>query len=163
VIGTNIPYAPAEFLDTAGRVVGFDVDLMNAVAEQMGVRTAFRETEFSAIIPSVSSGTFDVGMAAVTDTREREQVVDMVTYYCGGTMWARSPESQVSPDDACGRRVAVQATTSQQTLDLPDKTTHAPPRASHRSKDSTRATPSTDKYRRSTRIGLQYEADLPWR
>jgi polar amino acid transport system substrate-binding protein len=72
VIGTNIPYAPAEFLDTAGRVVGFDVDLMNAVAEQMGVRTAFRETEFSAIIPSVSSGTFDVGMAAVTDTRERE-------------------------------------------------------------------------------------------
>jgi polar amino acid transport system substrate-binding protein len=32
-----------------------------------------------------------------------------------------APERQVSPDDACGRRVAVQATTSQQTLDLPDK------------------------------------------
>lgn len=55
----------------------------------------------------------------MTDTRQREQVVDMVTYYSGGTMWARRPETQVSPDDACGRRIAVQASTTQQTDDLP--------------------------------------------
>jgi polar amino acid transport system substrate-binding protein len=58
-------------------------------------------------------------MASITDTRQREQVVDMVTYYAAGTMWARRPGTQVTPDNACGIRVAVQSTTTQQVDDLP--------------------------------------------
>ena len=37
VVGVNIPYTPNEFKDPSGKIVGFDVDLMNAVAATLGL------------------------------------------------------------------------------------------------------------------------------
>ena len=86
-----MPYTPAEFKDTQGRLVGVDIDLINAIATELGVTIQFTEWDFADLIPSVRSGTLDVAMAAITDTKEREQVVDMVTYYSGGILWAQRP------------------------------------------------------------------------
>ena len=44
VIGVNVPYAPNEFKNSAGEIVGFDVDLMNAVAKTLGLVPDYRET-----------------------------------------------------------------------------------------------------------------------
>ena len=118
-VATNVPYAPAEFMDSGGRLVGFDVDLMNAAAAELGLTVDFQESDFVKIIPAVQGGTVDVGMAAFTDTRERQQSVDMVNYFLAGTQWGRRPGTAVTPDDACGLRVAVQATTVQETDELP--------------------------------------------
>lgn len=118
-VATNVPYAPAEFMDSGGRLVGFDVDLMNAAAAELGLTVDFQESDFVKIIPAVQDGTVDVGMAAFTDTRERQQSVDMVNYFLAGTQWGRRPGTAVTPDDACGLRVAVQATTVQETDELP--------------------------------------------
>ncbi len=119
IIGVNIPYAPNEFKDPDGKIVGFDVDLMNAIAGTLGLTPEYREADFAKIIPSIQGGTFNVGMSSFTDSKEREEQVDFVTYFSAGTLWAQLAGSDVDPENACGKKVAVQATTVQETEELP--------------------------------------------
>jgi len=121
VVGVNLPYPPNEFKDPDGKIVGFDVDLMNAVAQTLGLTADYRESDFAKIIPSIEGGTFNVGMSSFTDTKEREKTVDFVTYFNAGTLWAQRPGEAVDPNNACGKKVAVQATTVQETEELPAK------------------------------------------
>jgi polar amino acid transport system substrate-binding protein len=121
IVGVNIPYAPNEFKDPSGKIVGFDVDLMNAIAATLGLTAEYRESDFAKIIPSIQGGTYNVGMSSFTDTKEREESVDFVTYFSAGILWAQRPGSPVDPNNACGKRVAVQATTTEETEELPAK------------------------------------------
>lgn len=121
VVGVNLPYPPNEFKDSEGRIVGFDVDLMNAVTATLGLKAEYRESDFAKIIPAIQGGTYDVGMSSFTDTREREKEVDFVTYFSAGTQWAQRPGEPVDPRSACGKKVAVQAATIQETDELPAK------------------------------------------
>jgi polar amino acid transport system substrate-binding protein len=121
VVGVNIPYPPNEFKNPDGKIIGFDVDLMNAVAATMGLTAEYRESDFAKIIPSIEGGTYNVGMSSFTDTKEREKTVDFVTYFSAGTQWAQRPGESVDPNNACGKKVAVQATTIQETEELPAK------------------------------------------
>src|SRR6185295_5111881 len=89
VVGVNIPYTPNEFKDPSGKIVGFDVDLMNAIAATLGLQAEYREADFAKIIPSIQGDTFNVGMSSFTDTKEREQTVDFVTYFSAGILWAQ--------------------------------------------------------------------------
>jgi polar amino acid transport system substrate-binding protein len=121
VVGVNIPYAPNELKDPSGKIVGFDVDLMNAIAATLGLTAEYREADFAKIIPSIQGGTFNVGMSSFTDTKEREESVDFVTYFSAGILWAQRPGTPVDPNNACGKKVAVQATTTEETEELPAK------------------------------------------
>jgi len=121
IIGVNVPYAPNEFKDANGEIVGFDVDLMNAVARTLGLVPEYRDTAFEAIIPSVRADDFNVGMSSFTDTAEREAAVDFVTYFQAGTLWAKRSGSTVDPDNACGLRVGVAYATLQETEEIPAK------------------------------------------
>ncbi len=71
VIGVNVPYQPNEFKGPDGRIIGYDVDLMNAVAKVLGLTPVYQESQFDTIIPSVQAGTYQVGMSSFTDTLER--------------------------------------------------------------------------------------------
>ena len=121
IVGVNIPYAPNEFKDPSGKIVGFDVDLMNAVAATLGLTPEYREADFAKIIPSIQGDTFNVGMSSFTDTKEREQTVDFVTYFSAGILWAQRPGTPIDPNNACGKKVAVQATTTEEADELPAK------------------------------------------
>ena len=121
VIGVNVPYAPNEFKNSDGQIVGFDVDVMNAMAKTLGLAPDYRETAFESIIPSVQGGQFNVGMSSLTDTAERQSTVDFVTYFQAGTLWAQRPGKPVDPDAACGRRVGVVTASIQETKELPTK------------------------------------------
>ncbi|BBX27489.1 bifunctional serine/threonine-protein kinase/transporter substrate-binding domain-containing protein [Mycolicibacterium alvei] len=121
VIGVNVPYAPNEFKNSSGEIVGFDIDLMKAVARTMGLVPDFRETGFEGILPSVHDGNFNVGMSSITDTTEREQQADFVTYFQAGTLWARRPGSSADPGSPCGLRVGVAYSTIQDTAEIPAK------------------------------------------
>jgi polar amino acid transport system substrate-binding protein len=124
LIGTDSSYAPNEFLDTDGKtVIGFDVDLFNAVAAKLGLTTEWQSAAFDAIIPGVQSGKYEAGVSSFTINDERKQQVNMVSYFSAGTQWgtkAGNPTG-VQPDDACGKKVAVQTNTVQDTEDLPKK------------------------------------------
>ncbi|WP_425302840.1 ABC transporter substrate-binding protein [Nocardia wallacei] len=121
VVGVNVPYQPNEYKDGSGKIVGYDVDLMDAVAAVLGVRADYQESDFEKIIPSIQAGTYDVGMSSMTDTKEREQTVDFVDYFSAGIQWAQQPGKPVDPNNACGKRVAVQRTTIEETEDVPGK------------------------------------------
>jgi polar amino acid transport system substrate-binding protein len=121
VVGVNIPYAPNEFKDPSGKIVGFDVDLMDAIAKTLGLTPEYREADFAKIIPSIQGGTFNVGMSSFTDSKEREAQADFVTYFSAGSLWAQKAGGNIDPNDACGKKVAVQATTVQETDELPAK------------------------------------------
>ncbi|MGV0794383.1 serine/threonine protein kinase StpK7 [Mycolicibacterium sp. XJ1819] len=121
IIGVNVPYAPNEFKDADGQIVGFDVDLMNAIARTLGLAPEYRETAFEAIFPSVRAGDFNVGMSSFTDTKEREDLVDFVTYFEAGTLWAQRVGAEVDPANACGLRVGVSYASLQETEEIPAK------------------------------------------
>jgi polar amino acid transport system substrate-binding protein len=121
IVGVNVPYAPNEFKDPTGKIVGFDVDLMNAIASTLGLTPEYRESDFAKIIPSIQGGTYNVGMSSFTDTKEREASVDFVTYFSAGILWAQRPGTPVDPNNACGKKVAVQATTTEEVDELPAK------------------------------------------
>jgi polar amino acid transport system substrate-binding protein len=114
MIGTDSTYAPSEFLDTDGKtVIGFDVDLFNAVAARLGLKTDWRSAKFDDIIPGVTSGKYNIGVSSFTINPERMQKVTMVSYFNAGTQWAAKSGASIEPDNACGRKVAVQTGTVQ--------------------------------------------------
>lgn len=121
VIGVDAPYPPAEDFDVDGNLIGFDVELMNAVAATLRLNIDFRQTPFETIIPSVSAGAFDVGMSSITDTVDRQASVDFVNYFRAGTQWAQRIGGAVNPDNACGLRVSVDSESLQHTEELPNR------------------------------------------
>ncbi len=121
IVGTDATYAPNEYKDSQGRIIGFDVDLLNAVAAVLGVTPEYRESGFDNIIPSIQGGSFDMGMSSFTDNKKREEQVDFVDYFQAGSLWAQRPGSPIDPNNACGLKVAVQTATVQDTDELPAK------------------------------------------
>jgi len=114
VIGTDSTYAPSEFLDTDGKtVVGFDVDLFNAVGQKLGLTTEWQSAKFDSIIPGVTSKKYAAGVSSFTINKDRLKQVTMVSYFNAGTQWAAKAGATISPDDACGKKIAVQTSTVQ--------------------------------------------------
>ena len=124
LIGTDASYAPNEFLDTDGKtVVAWDVDLFNAVAAKLGLKTDWQSATFDAIIPGVQSGKYEMGISSFTINDERKKQVNMPSYFSAGTQWGtkKGNPSGIQPDNACGKKVAVQTNTVQDTEDLPKR------------------------------------------
>ena len=121
VIGIDPTYAPNEYKDDAGNPIGWDVDLGNAMAAKLGLTPDYQISSFDKIIPSVTGGTYDIGLSSFTDNEEREKSVDFVNYYEAGIQWAQPIGASVDPANACGLTVAVQATTYEETDELPAK------------------------------------------
>ena len=121
IIGIDPTYPPNESKDDAGNPVGWDVELANAMAAKLGVKTDYQVSSFDKIIPSITGGTYDIGVSSFTDNAEREKVVDFVNYFTAGVQWAQQIGKTVDPANACGLTVAVQATTYEETDELPAK------------------------------------------
>ena len=114
VIGTDSSYAPSEFLDTDGKtVIGFDVELFNAVAGKLGLTTEWQSATFNSIIPGVNSAKYSVGVSSFTINADREKQVTMISYFSAGTQWAAKTGATVTADTACGKKIAVQTGTVQ--------------------------------------------------
>jgi polar amino acid transport system substrate-binding protein len=121
VIATSPNYAPNEFKDDAGKPIGWAVEVGNAVAARLGLVAEYRVSRFENIIPGIIGGRIDMGESSFTDTAVREKQVDFVNYYIAGIQWASATGKKVDPGNACGLKVAVQATTYQETVEVPAK------------------------------------------
>lgn len=120
-VGTNTPYQPNEFKDRDGNIIGFDVDLMNAVTGVLGLKAVYQESDFEKIIPAIQGGSFDIGMSSFTDSVQRQEQVDFVDYFSAGIRWAQKIGRDIDPNHACGLRVGVQRTTVEDTDEVPAK------------------------------------------
>jgi len=120
-VGMANNYPPNEFKDDNGAPAGWSVDLTNALGKVMGLKVNFDIGTFDNILPAVKAGKDDMGMSSFTDTLVREKQVDFVNYYSAGIQWAAPKGKTVDPANACGLKVAVQATTYEDTDEVPAK------------------------------------------
>ncbi|QHO90992.1 ABC transporter substrate-binding protein [Actinomyces sp. 432] len=117
-VAASTDYAPAEFLDTDGTAIGYDVDLTKAIAAVLGVDSTTHTAEFDSIIAAIGSK-YDAGISSFTVTAERESAMDMVAYINVGSRFnvvAGNPEG-VDPSDhmnLCGLTIGVQTGTAQE-------------------------------------------------
>lgn len=120
-MGVDATYPPNEYKDADGNPIGWDIELADAVAAKLGLKPEWTIAAFANIIPSVEGDKVNMGVSSFTDNAERELQVNFVNYYQAGILWASAAGKTVNPDDACGLKVAVQATTYQHTDEVPAK------------------------------------------
>lgn len=130
-VGSDIPYPPFEFNDDSGAYTGFDVELLRAVADKLGLENTdddWISTNFDTIFIQLQKGSrFDVVVAAVTayapdgspaaeTVADRLKLVDFtVPYY--PSLQSVAVDTTKNPDikgteDLSGKRVAVQTATT---------------------------------------------------
>ena len=84
-MGTNASFPPYEFYDDESvEIVGIDAEVAAAICEKLGYELEIVDMDFDAIIPAVTTGKIDFGMAGMTVTEERLQSVDFTTSYATG-------------------------------------------------------------------------------
>jgi polar amino acid transport system substrate-binding protein len=117
-VATDATYPPDEFIAKDGKtIIGMDADLAKALAEVMGLNAQLQNATFDGIIPGLAAGKYDLGMSSFTDTKEREQTVDFVTYLTAGSSIYVNTDGGpdiTSLDALCGHKVAVEKGTTQQ-------------------------------------------------
>ncbi|GAA1600296.1 ABC transporter substrate-binding protein [Leucobacter chromiireducens] len=121
VLGTDGSYPPNEYKNSSGEIVGWGVDLANAVSARLGLEPVWEEASFDTIIPSIQGGKMNMGSSSFTDNAERQKTVDFVNFYEAGVLWAAPIGSDIDPNNACGLKVAVQSGTFEHTDELPAK------------------------------------------
>lgn len=120
IITTAAPYEPYETMNENGELVGFDIDLGNALAEKMGFEIEWQNLEFDAALLAVQSGQADMVMAGVSPTEDRKKMLDFSEIYyqdeadTANTVVTLKDKGYASIDDLKGKTVGVQNGTIQQ-------------------------------------------------
>jgi His/Glu/Gln/Arg/opine family amino acid ABC transporter permease subunit len=118
-IGTDATYPPLESAE-GGQFTGFDIDLGNAVARELGVRAVWINSGFDGIFPALQNGTFDAVISSVTITPERTATMLFSDpYYDSGQLIAvrKGTQGISKPEDLAGKKAGVQINTTAQ-IDL---------------------------------------------
>jgi polar amino acid transport system substrate-binding protein len=108
---TDPTYAPMEFTDDKGAIVGLDADVAVAVAHRMGLDATFEKGDFNGIIAGIEAGRYDASWASFSVTPDRQRRVDMVSYINSGTSVLvphGNPDKVGAITDLCGKTVAAQ-------------------------------------------------------
>lgn len=83
IMATNAQFPPYEFYD-GNAIVGIDAEIAGAIAQKLGLELVIEDMEFDSIIEAVKSGKADIGMAGMTVTDERKEVVNFTATYATG-------------------------------------------------------------------------------
>ncbi len=80
-VGTDPTYAPFEFQNEKGEIVGFDIDVVRAAAQKVGLEVKFVSTPWEGAINALTQGDRDLLVSAITITDERKQSIDFTEPY----------------------------------------------------------------------------------
>jgi len=106
---TDTSFVPFEFKED-GEYVGFDIDLINAIADEVGFEINLETTNFDGIIPGLQTGSFDIALAGIGITEERAKKIDYSDpYYESGLRIgvAIDNDSIEDIDDLEGKTIAT--------------------------------------------------------
>ena len=112
---SDIPYEPFEMLDEAtGDPVGFDIDIVQAVADDLGLELAVVDSSFEMITSGLFGTDCDIAASSITISEERKQNVDFSDpYYNDALVLIAAKDAGInSIEDAKGKTVGVQAATT---------------------------------------------------
>lgn len=113
VMATNAEFPPYEFHD-GGEIVGIDAEIAKAIADELGMELEIEDIAFDSIIPEITSGKADMGLAGMTVTEDRKQSVDFTDTYAKASqkIIVKEDSAIASPDDLTGVIVGVQQGTT---------------------------------------------------
>lgn len=116
-VAVNAIYPPMEYKDPdSGDLVGFDIDLGNAIAKQLGVKIDWQESAFEQLLPSLETGRVDMVLSGVSDVPGRRSAADFLDYLNSGAQFYVLASAQGNavhqPADLCGKAVGTSRSTS---------------------------------------------------
>jgi polar amino acid transport system substrate-binding protein len=114
-VATDATWPPMEFINEDKELVGFDIDLMNRIAEEAGFEVEFQNTAWDGIFAGLGAGEYDAVISSVTITEERQETMDFSEPYvnAGQVLIVRKETSGVTTlDDLEGEAVGAQIGTT---------------------------------------------------
>jgi polar amino acid transport system substrate-binding protein len=119
LVGTDTPYPPFEIGQAdSPDFTGYDIEILNAMAEEMGLEVEYQDTSFDTIFRDVAAGKFDTEAAASSITDGRERTVDFTNpyYQTKGALVVAEGETEIaSTDDLADTIVGAQDATTLET------------------------------------------------
>lgn len=116
LVATEASFPPMEFVDDAGQVVGFDIDLVKAVAARGKFEVEFQNVAWDGIFAALKNGNYDMVASSVTITPDRKAQFDFSEPYlkAGQVILVRTEDRSKYPDMASlkGKKVGVQIATT---------------------------------------------------
>ncbi|MGN0866368.1 MAG: transporter substrate-binding domain-containing protein [Oligosphaeraceae bacterium] len=114
VVYTNPEFPPYEYLGANGQVAGAEIDLVNAIAAELGVKAEIVSAEFDSIIGTVITGKADMGASGFTITEERAQSVDFSIPFVRSVQYLIIAENSPikTVEDLAGKKVGGQQGTT---------------------------------------------------
>ncbi len=113
-VGTDAAYAPFESQNEKGEIVGFDIDVVTAVAKKAGIEVKFVNTPWEGIFNTLTQGDRDLLVSSITITDERKQTMDFSSpYFDAAQLIAVKQNSRIAKfDDLKKLKVGVQTGTT---------------------------------------------------
>jgi polar amino acid transport system substrate-binding protein len=82
IVGTSADFPPFEYTDANGTIIGFDIEMVTTILENLNYTVEVKDIAFDSLIPSLQAGTIDVIVAGMTITDERDEQIDFsISYY----------------------------------------------------------------------------------
>lgn len=115
-MGTSADFAPFESRNTDGEVEGFDIDLANYIADELGYELKIEDMKFDGLIGALQAKRVDLVLSGMSATEKRAQNVDFSTqYHHSGEMFLTLKDSEITTiDNLEGKVVGVQLGTIQE-------------------------------------------------
>ncbi len=113
VMATNAEFPPYEYHE-GDKIVGIDVEICQAIADEMGKKLVIEDMAFDSVITSVYTGKADLGAAGLTITEDRLKNINFSTPYAtAAQVIIVTQDSDIaSPDDLVGKKIGVQLGTT---------------------------------------------------
>lgn len=114
VVATDATWPPMEYVDENKEIVGFDIDLMNAIAKEAGLEVEYRNVAWDGIFAGLAAGEYDAVISSVTITDERKEQYDFSEPYinAGQIVVVQAGSDITGPDTLSGRTVGAQISTT---------------------------------------------------
>jgi polar amino acid transport system substrate-binding protein len=114
VVATDATWPPMEYVDENKEIVGFDIDLMNAIAKEAGLEVEYRNVAWDGIFAGLAAGEYDAVISSVTITDERKAQYDFSEPYinAGQIVVVQTDSDITGPDALSGHTVGAQLSTT---------------------------------------------------
>ncbi len=111
-LGTEGAYPPFNQIDPNGKLIGFDVDIGNALCEKMNMECEWVTQDWDGIIPGLLAKKYDVIIASMSITDERKRAVDFTErYYSNSLRYISKKGSGLDPKNLKGKAIGAQRAT----------------------------------------------------
>ena len=114
VAGTEATFAPFEYMNESGEIVGIDREILDAIAEETGVEIEMRNVGWDPLFEQVKNSEIEIGASAITINDKRKETYDFTAPYFEATqvIVVKSDSTVESLADLDGQKISVQINTT---------------------------------------------------